>query len=120
MGQESRPPAGTRRFAVCLLGLQGRSVHGGCGGPVLDVGVAHLGQVVKVVVRHLLVVGRRCDHHEPERGAGRRRGRPAIDVIGHGESGRDIAVRRVDLDGGQVVEGDAASRRRVSGSTAAR
>ena len=46
------------------------------------------------------------DHDEPERGAGGRRGRPAVDVMRHGEPGGDVDVRRVDLDGVQVVEGD--------------
>ena len=30
----------------------------------------------------------------------------AVDVMRHRESGGDVDVRRVDLDGGQVVEGD--------------
>ena len=43
----------------CMLRPNGRSVHGGCGGPVLDAAVAHLGFFVEVVVRRLWVVGRR-------------------------------------------------------------
>ena len=75
-------------------------------GPVLDVEVVHLGLVVEVVVRHVRVVGRRRDHDDPERGPGGRRGWPAVDVMGQCEPGGDVDVRGVDLDGGQVVEGD--------------
>ena len=32
--------------------------------------------------------------------------RPAVDVMRHREPGCDVDVRRVDLDDGQVVEGD--------------
>ena len=99
-------PRGRRVSAGFLLRPHERSVHGGCGGPVLDVDVAHLGLVAGVVVRRLRVVGRRRDHGEPERGAGGRRSRPSVDVMRHGEPGGDVDVRRVDLDGGQVVEGD--------------
>ena len=106
VGQKNFPPAGRRVSAGFLLRPHERSVHGGCGEPVLDVDVAHLGLFVEVAVRRLRVVGRRRDHGEPERGAGGRRGRPAVDVMRHGEPGRDVDVRCVDLDGGQVVEGD--------------
>ena len=127
-------PRGRRRSAGCLLRPHEWSVHGGCGGPVLDVEVAHLGLVVEVVVRHLRVVGRRPDHDEPERVTGGRRGRAAVDVMRHRDPDGHVAmttttqqpgvpfhvatgvlfqvaisivdVRRVDLDGGQVVEGD--------------
>ncbi len=40
-----------------VAGGNGRSVHGGFGGPVLDVEVAHLGLVVEVVVGHVQIVG---------------------------------------------------------------
>ena len=37
---------------------------------------------------------------------GGRRGRTAVDVVGHREPGGDVDVRGVDLEGGQLVEGD--------------
>lgn len=69
--------AGQRVSAGCLLRPHERSVHGGCGGPVLNVEAAHRGRVVWVVVRCLRVVGRRRDqagpHGAPAEGrAGRR------------------------------------------------
>ena len=66
VGQKNFPPAGRRVSAGFLLRPHERSVHGGCGGPVLDVEVAYLSLVVEVVVRRLRVVGRRRDHDEPE------------------------------------------------------
>ena len=42
----------------------------------------------------------------PNEVSGGRRGRPAVDVIRQGEPGGEVDARRVDLDGGQVVEGD--------------
>ena len=60
---ESVPPGGrpvdTVRLAAGVLApaANGRSAHAGCGGPVLDVEVAHPGLVVEVVVRHVRVVG---------------------------------------------------------------
>ena len=105
VGRESRP-RGRRVSAGCLLRPHERSVHGGCGGPLLDVDVSHLGLFVEVAVRRLRVVGRRRDHGEPERGAGGRRSRPAVDVMRQGEPCGDVDAGRVDLDGGQVVEGD--------------
>ena len=73
VGQKNFPPAGRRVSAGFLLRPHERSVHGGCGGPVLDVEVAYLSLVAGVVVRHLRVVGRRRDHDDPERGACGRR-----------------------------------------------
>ena len=93
-----------RRSRNATLPPNGRSVHGECGGPVLNVEAAHLGLVIEVVVRHVRVAGRRRDHDEPERGPGERRGRPAVDVMRHCEPGGVVDVRSVDLDGGQVVE----------------
>ena len=94
---ESVPPSDGRSGSPdgggWVLRPHDRSVHGGCGGPVLDVEVVHLGLVVEVVVRHLRVVGRGRDHDEPERRAGGRRGRPAVDVIRNRELGRDVDVR---------------------------
>ena len=84
-------PRGRRRSAGCLLLPHERSVHGGCGGPAGDVDAAHLGLVIEVVARHRRVVGRRRDQVEPERGPGRRRGRPAADVMRHGEVVRLVA-----------------------------
>ena len=104
IGCSGRLPRFAWRRGACS-GRDGRSVRGGCGGPVLDVEVVYLGLVVEVVVRHVRVVGRRRDHEEPERGPGRRRGRPAVDVLGQGEPGGGVDVRGVDPDGGQVVEG---------------
>ena len=72
-GSRASPGLWTRLETLYAL-----SVHGGRGGPVLDVEVAHLGLAVEVVVRHLRVVGRRGDHDEPERGAGGRQRRPAV------------------------------------------
>ena len=88
-----RPGAGS-----ACSGRNGRSVHGGCGGPVLVVEVAHLGVVVEVVVRHVRVGERRRDHDEPEGGFGERRGRPAVDVRQCERCG-DVDVPRVDVDG---------------------
>ena len=96
-------PRGRRVSAGCLLRPHERSVHGGCGGAVLDVDVAHLGLFVEVVVRHVRVVGRRRDHDEPERGPGGRRGGPAVDVMRQGEPRGDVDVRRVDVDGSQCA-----------------
>lgn len=106
MGQESRRPAGARRSAACVLRPHERSMHASCGGTALNVDVAHLRPVVEVMVRHFRVARRRRDHNEPERRAGGMRVRPAVDVTRHGEPGGDVVLRRVDLDGGQVVDGD--------------
>ena len=77
-----------------------------CSGRTRGQCTVHLRLVVEVVVGHLRVVGRRRDHDEPERGPGGRRGRPAVDVMRQREPGGDVDVRRVDLDGWQVVESD--------------
>ena len=79
-GEDGAPVAVEERGDACS-GHNGRLVHGGCGGPVLDVEGAHPGLVVEVVVRQVRVVGRRCDYDEPERGPGGRRGRPAVDAM---------------------------------------
>ena len=85
-------------------GRNGRSVLGGCGGPVLDVEVAHPGLIVEVVVSHVRVVGRRWrEHDEHERGSGGKRGRPAVDVTRHREPRGDVAVRRVGVDGSRCA-----------------
>lgn len=57
-----------------------RSVHGRCGGPVLDVEVVHLDPAVEVALRHVRVVARRRDHDEPERGSARRRGSAGLSM----------------------------------------
>ena len=102
-------PRGRRRSAGCLLRPHERSEYGGCGGPVLDVDVAHLGLVVEVAVRHLWVVGRRRDHDDPERGAGGRRGRAATSTQGAST-----------WMAGRWSRATAASRGRVSGSRTTR
>lgn len=47
---------------------------------------------------------------------GGRSGRPAVEVIRHGERGSDLDVWRVDVDAGQVGEGTGLWRGRVSSS----